>query len=630
MGAISAGLLPIAADVFLRAASPAWREFAGRRPWIPNLVLGALLTVPFTTAYSVVVDRVFDLRLVARAALQYALARITIIALILVPLLWALWSAFEARSQTIAQVVAQRPLPLCTAAFSLVVVLPRRQRLLGALDRRFFREHYDTDLILSALVDASRTAKSASQLAQLLASEIDQALHPYRLAVLVHGSTEGRFDPLAGQSRSLPVTSLLVDMLGGSDQPLEIDPLNTRSILNRLDSDTVVWVADGDFRILVPLRGASGSLRGIIALGERKSELPYSSRDRHMLAIVGATAGLCLDAYPETGQSETPAARNLAFDSEAMECPQCGLVYPSSTLQCQCGESTVRSSVPEVLGGKFRMLQRIGAGGMGVVYRATDLALDRTVAVKALRGARAHDAWRLRREARAMALVTHPNLAVLFGLEFWFGRPFLAVEFLGGGTLADRISTEHRLPEPVVARIGLAIASALEVLHRADILHRDIKPANIGFTADGVVKLLDFGLARQIDAADTVTVTVGGETDMPPDWLALPGHTPTGRIIGTPSYMSREALANEKADVGFDLWSLGVTLFEALAGVNPYRERRLADLLKPAPAPDPRSYLSELGEGTTAFFATALAPLRADRPGSAQTFASLISRHLSM
>jgi serine/threonine protein kinase len=274
-----------------------------------------------------------------------------------------------------------------------------------------------------------------------------------------------------------------------------------------------------------------------------------------------------------------------------------------------------------VLAGKFEIEQRVGTGGMGAVYRATDIALGRTVAVKALHGRHPRDAWRLRREARAMALITHPNLATVFGLEFWFARPFLIVEYVAGGTLAERLR-RARLSEHEVAAIGTDLARVLGTLHAAGLLHRDVKPANIGFAQDGTVKLLDFGLARPISGTEGPAVSghvTSGSDDAP--------RTLGGRVVGTPLYMSPEALAGEHPDETFDLWGLAVSLFEAMAGVNPYKGLGTVGLLSTRPAPDLKAFAPGASDGAVQFFMRALSPSKWSRPSSAQSFVALLGEH---
>lgn len=628
VGAMTAGLTPIAVDVLLQSLIPGWLARESRVPWnwVPFFVLAALLSVPLTTAYSVVIERVLDLTLMVRAAMQYALARLTIFAIIAVPGLWALWSMYRTPSHTIVDVVSARPVSLATAFLVLAVILPTRQRIINQLDRTFFREHYDSEVILTELVEATRHASSVTELASLLSTQVSRALHPLSIAVLIRRDDRSRFESPGGASRSLPTTSTLASLLGSSDDPLKIEPEHPKSILRRLDAETVAWVADGNFRMLVPLRGATGTLMGFIALGEKKSELPYSKRDHGMLTALGATVGFWLDAHATESGSRWERPPTGAPDSAAKECPVCGRVYTALASVCPCGGTLVEASVPEVLAGKFRIERRVGAGGMGVVYQAHDEALGRTVAVKALRGSNPRQAWRLRREAQVMSLMTHPNLAIVFGLEFWFGQPLLVSEFVAGGTLADRIAQHGPLPMAQVGHIGVTLAEVLGTLHTSGLLHRDVKPANIGFAADGEVKLLDFGLARAFKVADTDT---GHDTETAKEASSLDSTgTERGHIVGTPAYMSPEALSGERHDARVDLWSLAVTMFEAMTGMNPFRGLPVSELMRVRPTPDPREFAAGCSRDAAAFFAEALAQDRDRRPANADAFAELILSRL--
>ena len=226
--------------------------------------------------------------------------------------------------------------------------------------------------------------------------------------------------------------------------------------------------------------------------------------------------------------------------------------------------------------GPYQVLAALGAGGMGEVYRARDTRLNRQVAIKTLPRTSPEDAARLRREARAMATVLHPNLAVVYAAETWKGTPLLVTEFLEGGTLADRI-LPLRLPFGEVRDLGDALASALDRVHRAGILHRDMKPSNIGYTVDGSAKLLDFGLAGVIGEAEGASrragLRGGGE---PARRRTITGHG----LVGTPLYMSPEALRGEPPDTTVDLWSLAVVLYEALTGTSPVERASWGETLE--------------------------------------------------
>ena len=198
--------------------------------------------------------------------------------------------------------------------------------------------------------------------------------------------------------------------------------------------------------------------------------------------------------------------------------------------------------------GPYEVTAPLGAGGMGEVYRARDTKLDRDVALKILREAFTTDPDRLarfQREAKALASLNHPNIAAIYGLEDADGTRALVLELVEGPTLAERIA-HGPIPLDEALLIATQIAEALEAAHEHGIMHRDLKPANIKVTPDGVVKLLDFGLAKALepeisdaDAANSPTMTAVATTK--------------GLILGTPAYMSPEqargGVADRRADV---------------------------------------------------------------------------------
>jgi serine/threonine protein kinase len=217
--------------------------------------------------------------------------------------------------------------------------------------------------------------------------------------------------------------------------------------------------------------------------------------------------------------------------------------------------------------------RRLGAGSMGVVYRARDTALERDVAIKTLPEVSEAAVARLRWEARAMAALDSPGLATIYGLEVWRRTPALIVEYLPGGTLADRLRSPPALPEREVVRLGLDLARALSVIHGRGLLHRDIKPSNIGLTAAGTPKLLDFGLA--VFRAPARDAGHRGNA-------AAVAPLAADRPAGTPAYMPPEALAGAPASPSSDLWALSVVLYEALTGARPRPPRH--DLTPPSRA----------------------------------------------
>ena len=622
-----AGLVPLSADVVLRATSTRWSALVTDSVFgqgVVTFVLAALLSAPFTTAYAVVVAHVADLRVVVRTGVQYALARYSVLSLVFLPVVVLGWWIYTNRTVTVESLLFGKwtgilLVSVLAAAVSLAAV---RTRLLTAIDRRFFREQFDAHRILTSLVDAARRAGSSDEFVDLLSSEADRALHPERIAVLIHDERQGLLRARHGHLPDLSAGSVLIQLLAKSDEPLEIDPHDTRSVFARLDDAERSWLADGGFRLLVPFRGSEGGLGGLLALGEKKSELPYSSEDRKLLAAVGASGGL----YFERRRGFTPTPpRPLGSSPEtvsraAVECTVCGLVVDGRPDSCECGGPLREARVPKILAQKFRIERRIGAGGMGVVYRADDLGLGRVVAIKTLPHAGSSDKWRLRREARAMALVSHENLAMIYGLESWTGTPLLIEEYLAGGTLADRLAAGPR-PLAEVIEMGLVVGGVLQTIHGVGLLHRDIKPSNIGFSAGGTIKLLDFGLAQMMTAALPDATPSADVDSMTRSVDLLAGITDRG--LGTPSYMSPEAIRSEDPAISFDLWSLTVVLYEALSGANPFKAATLLETMNRIDQANAEALAASLPSGRSdiaLFFTAALAADRRRRPASAADF----------
>ena len=222
----------------------------------------------------------------------------------------------------------------------------------------------------------------------------------------------------------------------------------------------------------------------------------------------------------------------------------------------------------------YEILEPIGKGGMGEVYRARDGKLGRDVAIKVLPDEFARDTERLRRfqrEAKVLASLNHPNIAAIYGVEQSESTHYLVLELVPGETLAERIA---RGPIPVDEAIELAmkIAEALESAHEQGIVHRDLKPANIKITPDGIVKVLDFGLAKAFieDAADA-------DSSMSPTLTR--DATRAGVILGTAAYMSPEQAKGKKLDKRADVWAFGAVVYEMLTGKRAFAAEDVSDTL---------------------------------------------------
>jgi serine/threonine protein kinase len=265
--------------------------------------------------------------------------------------------------------------------------------------------------------------------------------------------------------------------------------------------------------------------------------------------------------------------------------------------------------------GPYEILTLVGTGGMGEVYLANDPRLHRRVALKMLPAAFANDEARVRRfvrEARAVSALNHPNILTIYEIGEAEGRRFIATEFVEGQTLRNLLS-QGRMPLGAVLEIAIQIAGALQVAHEAGIVHRDIKPENIMLRPDGLVKVLDFGLAKASPGSASIFESLQGVSTEP------------GLVLGTVAYMSPEQLQGDPVDARGDLFSFGVLLYEMLAGERPFEAQHTSHLILAIldRAPTPLSKLAqEMPPKLEALLAKAL---QKDPLQRYQTAAELIS-----
>ena len=228
-------------------------------------------------------------------------------------------------------------------------------------------------------------------------------------------------------------------------------------------------------------------------------------------------------------------------------------------------------AVGEVVAGNYQILSHAGSGGMGVVYRARDLKLERNVALKFLPPevtAGGKETERFLKEARIASSLDHPNIGAIYGIETTpDGHTFIVMAFYEGGSLAERIRRRGAIEVPEAIDIALQMARGLAEAHSHNIVHRDIKPSNVMFTSAGLLKIVDFGLAYVTE--QTATLSRGA--------------------VGTVGYMPPEQALNRGTDQRADIWSLGVVLAEMLTGRNPFQRDSMPStvlaVLNDAPAP---------------------------------------------
>jgi serine/threonine-protein kinase len=217
------------------------------------------------------------------------------------------------------------------------------------------------------------------------------------------------------------------------------------------------------------------------------------------------------------------------------------------------------TSLRNSLIGEYRLVDFLGEGGMGEVYRAVHVHVGRAVAVKVLKnpGDSPRFVERFRNEARIHAQLQHPHIATLYEFLEFRGRPCIVMEYVDGQTLSDRIRRQGRLSPSETAAIFQAVVEAIHYVHSHDIIHRDIKSSNVKINSEGQVKLLDFGIAKS---------------------QSTPNLTVTGSVVGTLQYLSPEQLKGERADARSDIWALGVLLYEMVTAQLPFEASSIGEL----------------------------------------------------
>ena len=579
--------------------------------WVSNyepgsvLVLVQLIRFPGMVLlwYSVLAVRVPHPREMIRAGYRRLLVRPSLLGgAAVAPVVgvgWLLWSNSE---QEVGAVIAS-PLAqsLTVAAGILLVLAINRDRLLRRLDAWVYPESSDQRQFLAVATAALAKAERVATISRTLTRAVKRGCgSPGRL--LMADATQSDscdFKPADTAIAPLSRTSAIVHILTEAGGSLRVHPSDTKSVFGLLPARDAAWVAETEADVIVAVPGTGAEVVGVLVVGRRFDDRIVRAADVTFLEVLASAAGQAVMRLRLLHGSRP----RLSEPPPALECPACGCVAGSEEPPgCACGPAYVETGVPRLLAGRFRLTRWLGAGGMGTVYLVHDVRLDRHVAVKTLSGTSVSRMMGLQPEAWAMARVAHAALAQIYGVESWRGRPFLIVEFLSGGTLAARLE-EGPIPAPQSVAVTIHLAEALAALHRAGYLHGDVKPSNIGFTADGLSKLLDFGLARPASNA------------------AVAG--------GTLRYLSPEVLSGRPAEAADDVWSLCVVLYEMVSGEHPFAGGEVEDVAdrirrqrlgrRARSASDTR-----MQSTVVAFAATVLATARSARPATARAFADAL------
>jgi eukaryotic-like serine/threonine-protein kinase len=279
----------------------------------------------------------------------------------------------------------------------------------------------------------------------------------------------------------------------------------------------------------------------------------------------------------------------------------------------------------------YRIEEQLGTGGMGTVYRATDVRLGRAVALKFLNAellTRSDAVDRFRREARAISSLNHPNICVLFDIDEFDEKPCLVMEYLEGTTVADRLRRKP-FPAPDLVDVAIQVADALDTAHAHGLIHRDIKPSNIFLTSRSQAKVLDFGIAKMRERPSSVTSQTQSDRLSTATSTVLEDLTKEGSIRGTLPYMSPEQIRGDPVDTRSDVFSLGATLYEMATGRRAFPGRTpteiAASVLERQPAP-PKEVAPQLPEAVNVIILTALEKDRNTRYQSAAEMRAALLR----
>ena len=513
------------------------------------------LVFPLAFAYAILRHRLFDIRVIIRRGLQYALARgfllsifPAVIGILVLDLVIhgedPLFSTLRVRGWPYAAIGA-----LASLAFW------QRQNWLSSLDRRFFRDKYDAQRLFADVIEEIRRSSNIDQSAPSITSRVTQALHAEFCAFVVRNPGEDTYhilavSPSGALNADLPASNNLIPLVRTLDTSVPITVAETGWLGRQLPQADKDFLHSARVSLIVPISLTEGRTEALLMLGAKRSEEPYSSEDIRLLENVAAAIAVLL------------LRRGAIMSDRAFEeCPACGACYDTGTVRCAKEGSTLTLvAIPRLIGSRYRLENRLGQGGMGKVYKATDLPLDRAVALKMVREDFFSDQRaleRFRRESEIVGSLSHPNVVTVYdsGIDA-NNRAFLVMELLEGITLRQELRSQRKSAPARTLQIFEHICAGVSAAHAKGLVHRDLKPENIFLVRSGipeVVKITDFGIAKSL-----------------PQFSGDVNETLTGVPVGTVRYMSPEQLRAAVLSPRWDVWALSVIAFEMLCGAAPF------------------------------------------------------------
>jgi hypothetical protein len=552
----------------------------------------AMLCIPVSIGAAVWKDQLFDIRVLVRRGLQYLFAKVALRSLLALPIALLIFSILLNPNRTIAQILTQGSGWLNVVWIgAAAATLYWRGRVQTWLDRRFFREDYQHEQVLVHLIDEIRQRDSVTEIAQLVTARIDSVLHPTALHIFYRAKEDSDF--VSGRSASQPPSQQVLSEQQTlarvmDDAPTQQHLSQQQMLLRMLDGSKAIrgfpsdcselpeqersWLENLSVRLIVPITGTSERLVGVLLLGARMSDEPYSATDRRLLEGIAAQIGLVYENQHlrERVRLDADVRRDVLGRLEdrgvslLKECPKCSACYDSTADRCEKDGSELMLTLPveRTLDGKYRLERALGRGGFGVVYEASDLRLQRRVATKVMMGSSFGDVTALRRferEARAAARIDHRHITRVYDYgAIGSGGAYLIMELVAGRTWREELKRLGVIAPARAAEWFRQLLEGLQFAHNMGVVHRDLKPENVmiveGPGRADELKIMDFGLAKVLDGGTGVTESL----------------TKDGAVMGTFGYMAPEMFTGGPVDERADIFAIGVMTIETLVGERPF------------------------------------------------------------